>query len=102
MSLPMQPTRIFIVRLLLLVAALVHPIAAAAANKKVLVLVDDQATEKTHSTLLNTIKQTGYDITVSLATSDDVKLQDVETWLFDKLVVLGGQSSTYFDCFFTR
>ena len=100
MSLPMQPTRIFIVRLLLLVAALIHPIAAA--NKKVLVLVDDQATEKTHSTLLNTIKQKGYDITVSLATSDDVKLQDVETWLFDKLVVLGGQSSTYFDCFFTR
>lgn len=90
---------------LLLVAALIHPISGASAgsdNKKVLVLVDDHATTKTHSTFLDTIKRKGYDVTVSLATSDEVQLQDVETWLFDKLVVLGGQSSTCLDRFFIR
>lgn len=97
--------RIFhIVRLLLLLVALIHPIAGVKGsdNKKVLVLVDDHATAKTHSTFLDTMKQKGYEVTVSLATSDEVQLQDVETWLFDKLVVLGGQSSTCFERFYTR
>jgi hypothetical protein len=69
---------------------------------EVLVLVDDHTTTKTHSTFLDTIKRKGYDVTVSLATSDEVQLQDVETWLFDKLVVLGGQSSTCLERFFIR
>eukprot|EP00204_Picochlorum_oklahomense_P002003 CAMPEP_0118798328 /NCGR_PEP_ID=MMETSP1161-20130426/729_1 /TAXON_ID=249345 /ORGANISM="Picochlorum oklahomensis, Strain CCMP2329" /LENGTH=370 /DNA_ID=CAMNT_0006725715 /DNA_START=72 /DNA_END=1181 /DNA_ORIENTATION=- len=90
-----KPFHIVGLFLLLVVLALIHPIAGASAgsdNKKVLVLVDDHATTKTHSTFLDTIKRKGYDVTVSLATSDEVQLQDVETWLFDKLVVLGGQS----------
>lgn len=61
-------------------------------DQKVLVLVDDLEVGKSHSRLINDIKTLGFDTRVELATSEEVKLQDVDSWLFDKLVVLGGES----------
>lgn len=61
-------------------------------DQKVLVLVDDMDVAKSHRGFINDIKKMGFDTRVELATSEDVVLQDVETWLFDKLVVLGGES----------
>lgn len=61
-------------------------------DQKVLVLVDSMDMAKSHSQMINSIKNMGFDTRVELATSEDIVLQDVETWLFDKLVVLGGES----------
>lgn len=60
--------------------------------QKVLVLVDEKGVAESHSAFINSIKKLGYEVQVSVATADDVSLNDVETWLFDKLVVLGGKS----------
>ena len=60
---------------------------------KVLVLVDDLDVENSHSMFLGKIRNLGFDVTVSLATDEDVGLKEHDAWLFDKLVVLGGASS---------
>ena len=64
---------------------------ARASTKKVLVLVDDLAAKQTHSTFLKQLAFGGYDVTLSLASSEDAFLQKVDEWQYDHLVVLGGE-----------
>lgn len=64
---------------------------ARATTKKVLVLVDDLAAKQTHSTFLKQLIFGGYDVTLSLASSEDAFLQKVDEWQYDHLVVLGGE-----------
>ncbi len=82
-------------KIILLALALVATSMVGATDngdQKVLVLVDSMDVAKSHSQLIDGINKMGFKTQVELSTSEDVVLQDVETWLFDKLVVLGGES----------
>ena len=81
-----------IILIALLLTANSMALATVNGDQKVLVLVDTMDVSKSHRQLIDDIKKMGFDTRVELATSNDVVLQDVETWLFDKLVVLGGES----------
>jgi hypothetical protein len=88
---------------IVLAFVLLFACAALAAAKgtsrgSVLVLVDDIAAKKTHKKFLKYIEDLGFETTVELGTSDKVQLKSFDSWLFDKLVILGGVSSTWTLC----
>lgn len=60
---------------------------------KVLVLIDSLDLQGTHSKFLQSIKSKGYETTVASVNAKTTKLKDWDTWLFDKLVILGGENS---------
>jgi len=78
----------------LLLASVALAVAKGTSRGTVLVLVDDVAAKKTHKQFLKYIEDLGFETTVELGTSDKVQLKSFDSWLFDKLVILGGVSST--------
>jgi hypothetical protein len=66
---------------------------ASAANEKVLVLLDSLEMQQTHSKFLENINPKSFDVTVGTTNTESIKLKEWDSWLFDKLVILGGATS---------
>lgn len=65
--------------------------SAARSDKKVLILLDSLDLQSSHSRSLQNIKSKGYDVTVASIDAKSITLQEWDTWLFDKLVIFGGE-----------
>jgi len=66
---------------------------ASAANEKVLVLLDNLAMQETHSKFLANINPKSFDVTIGTISTKSINLKEWDSWLFDKLVILGGATS---------
>ena len=74
-----------------LIASWIVP--ASAANEKVLVLLDSLEMQETHSKFLQNINPKLFDVTVDTMDTKSIKLREWDSYLFDKLVILGGATS---------
>jgi oligosaccharyltransferase complex subunit beta len=72
----------------LLLLALAAP--AAAAEGRVLVLLDDLAMQRSHARFLGGLRARGYALDVAAVDGRSLKLKELDTFLYDKLVILGG------------
>jgi hypothetical protein len=80
--------------LVLAVCLLASCIAPASATKeKVLVLLDSLEMQETHSKFLQNINPKTFDVTVGTLDTKSINLSEWDSWLFDKLVILGGATS---------
>jgi oligosaccharyltransferase complex subunit beta len=60
----------------------------ALAQKKVLVLTGDDSIEKTHSTFLSDLKDSGFSLDIKSHKDSELKLRDYDNWLYDSLLLL--------------
>lgn len=68
-------------------------VPASAANEKVLVLLDSLEMQETHSKFLQNINPKAFDVTIGTMDTKSINLKEWDSWLFDKLVILGGATS---------
>lgn len=64
-------------------------LATAAPQQRLLVLLDDPALQQTHSRFLADLGARGYAVEVKPITDSSLQLKSWDTWLYDKLVILG-------------
>jgi hypothetical protein len=69
------------------------PLAASANEGRVLVLLDSLSMQETHRKFLQIINERGYNTTVATIDAKSLAFKDWDEWLFDKLVILGGNKS---------
>jgi hypothetical protein len=77
-----------------LMASCIAP--ATAANQKVLVLLDSLEMQDTHSKFLQNINPRAFDVTVGTVDTKSINLKEWDSWLFHKLVIIGGATSKPF------
>jgi Oligosaccharyltransferase 48 kDa subunit beta len=80
--------------IILAVCLLASCIAPASATKeKVLVLLDSLEMQETHSKFLQNINPKAFDVTIGTMDTKSINLKEWDSWLYDKLVILGGATS---------
>jgi len=62
-------------------------VAAAAAQPRVLVLLEDLTIRNTHSAYFHALAQDGFSLEFKLATGKGLRLREWDDWLYDKLIV---------------
>lgn len=78
-------------RLLAVVLALTGCLVSAAAQQKVLVLLDSLELEQSHSRFLEGLRGRGYDLELWAINDKKLQLKSWDDWLYDKLAILGSR-----------
>lgn len=79
-------------RVAALVAVLLAVACSAAAQGKVLVLLDSLDFQRSHSQFLDTLWTRGYALDIRAISDKKLQLKQWDDWLYEKLVILGSKS----------
>ena len=66
--------------------------AVTSSRGKALILVDNLDAKTSHSKFLKTIESLGFETSLSLISNEDLKLKELDTWIYDAVVILGGST----------